>query len=130
MNSESKNTYETQSEEFRKSFGQRLRGGRKDREYTIDEACKALDVPRSTYSGWELGRRLPQFSALSDLANLFETNVDYLMLKNDTPNSQSTNDLKDFIEIKEITYEGKPLTEEQKAKLAKLMKAFLEDDKE
>jgi len=103
------------SKEFMQKFGARLRELRKKRNFTIDEARKALNVPRSTYASWELGNRIPLNKPLQDIAELFETHESYLMLTSDSiepPNPSP--DLNNVLSsVKSITYKDKELTKEQ-----------------
>lgn len=122
----------THSEEFRTSFGNRLRELRKTRGFNIQEAHEALGVPRSTYSGWELGKRIPLTKSLENLADLLETNIDYLMLKTDDSSSEinkSTKDLNEFLNIDEVKWQGKLLTPEQASAIRTVVETMLSTSK-
>ncbi|MBT2718302.1 helix-turn-helix domain-containing protein [Bacillus sp. ISL-57] len=124
-----KETNYRHTEEFRKRFGERLRDLRTKRGHSIEQAHKALNKPRSTYAGWELGKRVPLSKSLNDLAEFLETNVDYLMLNTDNPNQDSKKDLKDVLvdEVDEIVFEGKSLTHDQRSTIAALIEAYLKN---
>lgn len=115
------------TEEFRKKFGERLREIRKERGYTMEKVYKGLNLPRSTYSGWELGRRIPLSKSLSQLASFLETNVDYLMLKSDDSNKVSSNDIKGRLlnESYSVTWDGKEIPSEKAAEIAALIEEYL-----
>jgi transcriptional regulator with XRE-family HTH domain len=127
MSRESKNTY-THSEEFRRNFGNRLRETRKKRGYNIEQTHKALGIPRSTYSGWELGKRVPLNKSFDNLATFLETSVSYLMLKTDDPSPEKKSDLNEVLEIKSVEWKGKPLSEHQATTIAALIEAYLENE--
>lgn len=122
-----KETNYKHTEEFRKRFGERLRDLRTKRGHTIEQAHKALNKPRSTYAGWELGKRVPLSKSLNDLAEFLETNVDYLMLNTDNPNKDSKNDLKNILqkEVQGVVWDGKPLTDDQANTIAAIIEAYL-----
>lgn len=126
-NIEEKHSYQ-HTEEFKIKFGKRLRDLRESKKITIEEAKDGLKVPRSTYSGWELGKRIPLSKSLSNLAEFYNTNVAYLMLQTDDPQPDKsvTNDLNEFLDIKEVVWKGKPISEEQAAKIAALIEAYLD----
>lgn len=127
MNSETVNNY-SHSEDFRKKFGERLRELRTKRGLSIEQAHKALNKPRSTYAGWELGKRIPLSKSLNDLAEFLETNVDYLMLNTDNPNQYSKKDLKDLLQtdVNEIVYDGKHLSNDQATTIVAIIEAYLQ----
>lgn len=127
MSNESKNTY-THSEEFRRNFGHRLRETRKKRGYNIDQTHKALGIPRSTYSGWELGKRMPLNKSLDSLATFLGTSVSFLMLKTEDPSPEKKSDLNEVLEIKQVEWKGKPLSDHQAATIAALIEAYLENE--
>ena len=112
------------SEEFKKKFGNRLRELRKSKGYSIEQAVNALNVPRPTYTHWELGNRVPQAKPLSDIAALFNTHESYLLLRTDEP-TPITGDLDDiFANVKQITYKDKPLTNDQIQALTGILESW------
>ncbi|WP_260288480.1 helix-turn-helix domain-containing protein [Peribacillus aracenensis] len=122
------------TQEFRTKFGHRLRSLRKERGYTIDETCKALNLPRSTYSSWELGSRVPLSKMLTQLASYLQTNVDYLMLNSDNINQETTEELSELFQKKmldktEITWKGDPLSDTQASEIADLIESYLNKGK-
>lgn len=125
MNTEKEKNY-SHSDEFRKRFGERLRKLRIERGYSIEHTHKSLNVPRSTYAGWELGKRVPLSKSLTDLASFLETNVDFLMLNTDNSNVDK-NDLKEILgKDYNIVWDGKPLSDNQASTIAAIIEAYLE----
>jgi transcriptional regulator with XRE-family HTH domain len=51
----------------------RIQNGR-----TQEETSKTLDIPLTTYSGYETGRREPDINTLIKIANLYNVSLDYL----------------------------------------------------
>lgn len=52
---------------------------RKERKWSLQETADKLGVAKSTYAGYESGYREPSLHSLLQLANLFDTTVDYLL---------------------------------------------------
>lgn len=96
--------------------------------YTQDTLADALGLSRSTVSMYENGNREPDFETLEKIADLFNTDIDYLLgrTKNTTaPVPERLNKSR-----RETTYEdvesliarnGKKFTVEQKLELIKLL---------
>lgn len=124
-NKESNNTH---TDEFKKEFGQRLRSLRKKRGYSTEQVLIALNLPRSTYAAWELGKRVPLTKSLSKLASFLDTNVDYLMLKTDNPIREHQNDLKiALLKASTLTWDGKPINEKQAETISALIEAYVKN---
>jgi transcriptional regulator with XRE-family HTH domain len=58
---------------------ERLSELRKERKWSLQETADQLGIAKSTYAGYESGYRLPSLPSLSQIADLFETSVDYLL---------------------------------------------------
>jgi transcriptional regulator with XRE-family HTH domain len=78
---------------------QRLSELRKDRKWSLQDTADQLGIAKSTYAGYESGYRLPSLQSLSQIADLFETSVDYLLGK--------TNEVKKGLETIEISEQMK-----------------------
>lgn len=59
-------------------FNERLKGLRSEVGLTQDEVAEKLNVGRSTYASWEIGRSEPSISNLIDLAEFYNVSMDYL----------------------------------------------------
>jgi len=57
---------------------------RKNRKWSMQETADRLEIAKSTYAGYEYGYREPSLQALSDIADLFETSVDYILNRTET----------------------------------------------
>jgi transcriptional regulator with XRE-family HTH domain len=56
---------------------------RKNKKWSMQETADRLEIAKSTYAGYEYGYREPSLQALSDIADLFETSVDYILGRTD-----------------------------------------------
>jgi transcriptional regulator with XRE-family HTH domain len=59
---------------------------RKSRKWSMQETADRLGIAKSTYAGYESGYREPSLQALSQIADLFETTVDYILNRDFRPN--------------------------------------------
>ncbi|MED1467471.1 helix-turn-helix transcriptional regulator [Bacillus salipaludis] len=58
---------------------ERLSELRKERKWSLQETADQLGIAKSTYAGYESGYRLPSLQSLSQIADLFQTSVDYIL---------------------------------------------------
>jgi transcriptional regulator with XRE-family HTH domain len=72
------------------SLGERLSQLRKKTNWTQDDVARKLGIARTTYAMYEQGRREPDAETLSQLAELFEVTVDYLLGRENVPDNTST----------------------------------------
>ncbi len=61
----------------------RIRNMREDRDMTQAQMAEYLSIHQTTYSDYELGNLNIPVSVLDKLADLFETNIDYLVNRTD-----------------------------------------------
>ena len=54
---------------------------RKYEDFKHNEVADALNVKRSTYTGWESGKDIIPFKRLYEIANFFDVSIDYLIGK-------------------------------------------------
>jgi transcriptional regulator with XRE-family HTH domain len=52
---------------------------RKKRKWSQQETADQLGIAKSTYAGYESGYREPSLQSLSQIADLFETTVDFIL---------------------------------------------------
>lgn len=57
---------------------QRMRDLREDRDLTQDELVRLLDMPKTTYTNYEQGKREPPFSLAIRLAQFYGVSLDFL----------------------------------------------------
>jgi len=58
---------------------ERLSVLRKERKWSLQETADKLGIAKSTYAGYESGYREPSLHSLLQIADLFDTTVDYLL---------------------------------------------------
>lgn len=68
-----------------KSFGDRLRALRKEREMTGEKLAQELGLTRRTLVNYESGNREPTIAMLGEIAEFFDVSIDYLTGKTDDP---------------------------------------------
>lgn len=61
----------------------RLKEIREDKDLKQSEVAKFLGIKQQQYSEYEIGKRLIPINYLSDLADLYNTSIDYLLGKTD-----------------------------------------------
>lgn len=72
------------------TFGEKLKGLRKEKCYSQEEMAELLEVSRQAVSKWESDRGIPEIDKLLQISNMFGVTLDYL-LKSESPdgNNQS-----------------------------------------
>ena len=61
----------------------RLKGIREDKDLNQSDIAKALGIKQQQYSEYEIGKRLIPINYLSDLADYYDTTIEYLLSKTD-----------------------------------------------
>jgi transcriptional regulator with XRE-family HTH domain len=86
---------------------------RKKRKWSLQETADQLGIAKSTYAGYESGYREPSLQSLSQIADLFETTVDFILGRTQEEDNQIeiTKLLKDPNPI--LLMDGKPLSEDE-----------------
>ena len=111
------------------SLGERLKNLRKSKKWTLKEVAKKLGLSgHSTYSNWEYDRTEPDLDMLKKIAELYDVEVSYLLTGEDE--IDYTYDLKDLLKGKNLTFEGKRLTESQKDQAIDILNIILKDMKD
>lgn len=85
-------------------IGDRLTKLRKNRNWTQEDVARRLEMPRSTYSNYESGKREPDFDTAQRLAELFEVSFDYLLGRTDDRQTDPVEKLIEYLEA-ELTDE-------------------------
>lgn len=62
---------------------QRVRDLREDRNLSQEDVAQHLNVSQSTYSRYEIGERNMPLEIISELADFYNTSIDYLVGKTD-----------------------------------------------
>lgn len=61
------------------TFAERVRALRKEHKMSQDELAETMHVSKFSISAWERGLRKPEFSTLTDLSELFDVSLYYLL---------------------------------------------------
>lgn len=72
------------------TFGEKLKGLRKEKGYSQEEMAGLLEVSRQAVSKWESDRGIPEIDKLLQISNMFGVTLDYL-LKSESPNENNQN---------------------------------------
>ena len=101
-------------------FSERLTSLREDKGWNKTYTAKQIGLKSmQTYANWEYGRTEPDFEMLSKIASVFGVSTDYLLEGKKSSSNNKTADLYDDDVI--FTYQGKPLSDEDKALIKRLM---------
>ncbi|MEF7566041.1 helix-turn-helix transcriptional regulator [Bacillus infantis] len=114
-------------EEYKEIVGQRLQYLRKKKKMPVQKILDKFDIARSTYTGWEKGRRTPKGETLVQLADLFNTTVDFITGKTDNE-EQPKIELIELIQSGKVIHEGKALTDEKAEALQSILKVLLKEE--
>lgn len=92
---------------------QRLAQLRKNNNWSLQETADQLGIAKSTYAGYESGYREPSITALSQIADLFETSVDYIL--NRVENKNTNFELTELLNSNDcmLSIDELPLTKEE-----------------
>lgn len=81
------------------SFTEQLKKARKGTGLTQEQAAKALAIDKSTYCGYETGKRKPDVERIKELARLFNVKADVLLETSMEPKRFVTNEEYAIIEM-------------------------------
>lgn len=73
-------------------FRNRLSELRKSKGYNMKQTAAMLNLPYTTYVGYEKGEREPDSEKLILLSNFFNCSIDYLIYRSDDPNGHIVSD--------------------------------------
>ncbi len=106
-------------------FGEKLKELRTNRNIFQKDLAEYIGVSRAIISQYESGDKYPSIDTIEKIAEYFGVTIDYLLGSNNT-----INDLEEqFPEgVQVLRRATKELTPEARAKMVKLMKAFLEEE--
>ncbi|MBY7736324.1 XRE family transcriptional regulator [Paenibacillus polymyxa] len=125
------------------SLGERIKALRDKMGFTQDDLAEALDMNRANISNYERGiiTKIPS-NILSRLADVLNTNADYLLGRIDDPAPKaysfpswaSPEDIRDFkkmlLEDGPIMFDGVPINDEDRQKVLRVMEAMFWDIKD
>lgn len=107
-------------------FAHRLHGIRLDRQVDTRDLATACGLSPKTIERWESGsNQFPSQKTVERLAGYLQVTSDYLLGLTDRPEA-ATFDLQSVLEMDTVTYNGTPLTAEQKTFVADLIRRVLD----
>jgi transcriptional regulator with XRE-family HTH domain len=110
--------------QVKQMFAERIKSLREKKNRTQREVAEELHVSVSTVSDWELAKKLPRAGAIEKLSRYFGVTKSSLF-ENQIIISKR-NDLLDIIENNsDLTYDGKPVTQEQLEKIKTLLRVIV-----
>lgn len=95
---------------------------RKRFKFTQEETAKRLDVNRTTYTNYEIGKRIPEPETLEKIADLFEVSIDYLFGRNDELADYELTNPNHLRRVR-CCVDGMPITEVQARMVANFIRA-------
>ncbi|MDP4083752.1 MAG: helix-turn-helix transcriptional regulator [Bacillota bacterium] len=86
---------------------------RKKRKWSLQETADQLGMAKSTYAGYESGYREPSLQSLSQIADLFETTVDFIIGR--TFEEQELIEITNLVKNPDhrLLIDGKPLSKDE-----------------
>ncbi|MBD8498340.1 helix-turn-helix domain-containing protein [Paenibacillus arenosi] len=114
--------------------GNRISQLRESKGWTQEELSNKLGITRAALSHYEKNRRKPDFEALTQLADLFEVSIDYLVGRTSLPQMELSPEVQAFAEHLELaeeeilqrfklTVDGDELTEEEARRFIAFVRA-------
>ena len=109
----------------------RLMALRKEKNWSLQYVSDQLGMAKSTYAGYESGYRRPSLEAITAMADLFHTSVDYILGRVDEPGAfadqsnrhdEKTADLYN-LENCTLSVDGQALSEEEIRQFIAFIKA-------
>lgn len=101
------------------SISNQIKKLRRQRGWTQAQLADKLNVSTQTVSNWETGLKSPRMGAIEKMATLFNVNESEIISAYPAASTVKTADLDDDDVI--FTYQGKPLSEEDKKLIRRLM---------
>lgn len=121
----------SEDKEFNNIIGERIKSQRQKLKIRNIDIADDLGVNKSTVSNWITGHRIPDTKILPELATILNTSTDYLTGKSDNPLPQdSKNDVREFLESKELFFKGEALTDDVREALIQLLNAVVKPSSE
>lgn len=114
------------------TLAKRLINLRNKRGLSQYEVAEKLGIKRARYNAWEQEISKPRTDMLNKIADLFEVTPDYLLGFDHNDTNELPDKSKDFREVlmdERLTIDGKPLTQEDKEKLLRVIEAMFWDSK-
>lgn len=123
------------------SFGEKLRKAREDRGYTQQQIADSMGIDKSTYCGYETGKRQPDVIKIKQLSRILGVSGDDLLetdfagaqpsvMLSDTDKRDIAKDLEAMMaqldDGGDIMFDGNPMSDEAKASIRNAIQLGLE----
>lgn len=116
------------------SYGDRIAELREQRGWTQEYLAASLKITRAALSHYEKNRRKPDFETLTQLADLFQVSVDYLIGRTQIPTNSLDNEVQQFVDDLELSdneildkfslmVDGRKLTEDETKRFIAFVRA-------
>lgn len=113
-------------------LSERLIEQRNKMNWTRKRAVSELQVPYSTYAGYEQGYREPDIGTLKKIATAYNTTIDYLTGRTDDPSSSKDDSKISKIDLEDPVFslDGKTITGETAEEIRNYARYLVNKDKE
>lgn len=91
----------------------------------LSKLSDSINVAYSTVSDWQHGRKMPRAGSLEKIANHYNVNISYLTTDHELNNEPTSVDT--AIDNMQ-SYQGKPISDDQKEIIRDLVKGYLDRD--
>ncbi|MCB7159990.1 helix-turn-helix domain-containing protein [Bacillus subtilis] len=92
-------------------YGQRLRHLRKAHKYTMEDIGRKLGIAKSSYGGYEAESKKPPLDKLTQLAEIYDVSIDYILGVTDDPDpKKERKNISEFLEKDNLHWDGHPLS--------------------
>ena len=108
-------------------IGQKIRDLRKQKRMSQTELAKSAGVSQTTVTAWETGKAEPSSSAVAKLADIFNVTTDYLLGKPEMK-KETDIDLDNALD-NAVAYNGKPISDDDRAMAKSLLQAYFGNKK-
>lgn len=94
----------------------------------MDQVSEAVNIPKSTISGYENDHREPPPDKLKILAAFFDTSSDFLLgLTEDIHSSKVTHDAERYLSREDLHWNGVPLSQKELSLVRELISTLVEN---
>lgn len=115
-------------------YGNRIAELREQKGWTQEQLATYIGITRAALSHYEKNRREPDYETLTQLANLFQVSVDYLIGRTDRPVLPVDRDVQQFVDDLELSdaeilkkfnlmIDGRKLTDEEAKRFIAFVRA-------
>lgn len=109
-------------------YGSRLKSLRKEKNLTISELAKELNVSTSTYGGYESEHRKPPIDTLKKIAEYHGVSIDYILgLTDERDIKRLEKDASEYLKKTNLNWGGVPLSDKELKPIRDLFEVIVRD---